>query len=263
MQKARRHRTSRLRQLVSIPVSGAISLPSGVLSPFPHGTSSLSVAKEVLSLAGGPPGSDGFPVPGRTQELQKRGCAVSAYGAVTRCGVQFHALRLPRNFVTRRPAGRRSPEALQPATTTAAAYHVATVWADPFFARHYSGSRVSFLSSGYLDVFSSPACLCTICIQVRVHRITSGGFPHFGNPGVKGWSAPHPGLSQPPTSFFGSWRQGIHRNALSLFDREELASYCLWSFQGGARTASALPRTTELAARSLQTSTAFVEVDVF
>src|SRR5579884_3285191 len=29
------------------------------------------------------------------------------YGAVTLCGVQFHALRLPDSFVTRRPAGRR------------------------------------------------------------------------------------------------------------------------------------------------------------
>jgi hypothetical protein len=28
---------------------------------------------------------------------------------------------------------------------------------------------------------------------------------------INGWSAPSRGLSQPPTSFFGSWRQGIHR----------------------------------------------------
>ena len=38
-------------------VSGSISLPSpGFFSPFPHGTGSLSVAREYLALEGGPPG---------------------------------------------------------------------------------------------------------------------------------------------------------------------------------------------------------------
>src|SRR5437899_7146165 len=38
-------------------VSGSISLPSpGFFSPFPHGTSSLSVAGEYLALGDGPPG---------------------------------------------------------------------------------------------------------------------------------------------------------------------------------------------------------------
>ena len=40
-----------------LPVSGTISLPlSGCFSPFPHGTSSLSVTREYLALGGGPPG---------------------------------------------------------------------------------------------------------------------------------------------------------------------------------------------------------------
>ncbi len=38
------------------PVSGSVSLPcSGSVSPFPHGTSSLSVLYEYLGLGGGPP----------------------------------------------------------------------------------------------------------------------------------------------------------------------------------------------------------------
>ena len=37
-------------------ISGSISLPStGFFSPFPHGTSSLSVTNEYLALEGGPP----------------------------------------------------------------------------------------------------------------------------------------------------------------------------------------------------------------
>ena len=38
------------------PVSGTVSLPlSGCFSPFPHGTSALSVSKEYLAFEGGPP----------------------------------------------------------------------------------------------------------------------------------------------------------------------------------------------------------------
>ena len=38
------------------PVSGTVSLPSsGCFSPFPHGTSTLSVTEEYLGLEGGPP----------------------------------------------------------------------------------------------------------------------------------------------------------------------------------------------------------------
>jgi hypothetical protein len=38
------------------PVSETVSLPSsGCFSPFPHGTSALSVSKEYLAFEGGPP----------------------------------------------------------------------------------------------------------------------------------------------------------------------------------------------------------------
>ena len=47
-------------------VSGSISLPSpGFFSPFPHGTSSLSVSQEYLALEDGPPiFNQGFTCPG-------------------------------------------------------------------------------------------------------------------------------------------------------------------------------------------------------
>ncbi len=51
----------------------------------------------------------------------------------------------------------------------------------------------------------------TLCIQVRVRAHYHAQVSPFGHPGIKGRSAPPPGLSQPPTSFIGSWRQGIHR----------------------------------------------------
>ncbi len=54
------------------------------------------------------------------------------------------------NSPTRRQADLLKP--YNPATTTAAAYHVATVWALPLSLATTQGVEVSFLSSGYLDV---------------------------------------------------------------------------------------------------------------
>ena len=53
MQKARRHGISPLRPFVG----ARVSLPcSGCFSPFPRGTSALSVSRECLALPGGPGG---------------------------------------------------------------------------------------------------------------------------------------------------------------------------------------------------------------
>src|SRR5512146_3582839 len=64
-------------------VSGTLSLPSqGCFSPFPHGTGSLSVAREYLALEDGPPG---FPrdftcpavlrnLPSEPECCRRRGC---------------------------------------------------------------------------------------------------------------------------------------------------------------------------------------------
>src|SRR3712207_379354 len=56
MQKARRHIPKNAPTACRHAVSGTISLPfRGTISPFPHGTSSLSVTREYLALEGGPP----------------------------------------------------------------------------------------------------------------------------------------------------------------------------------------------------------------
>ena len=56
MQKARRHPCMhRAPTACRLTVSGSLSLPSqGCFSPFPHGTGSLSVAREYLALRDGP-----------------------------------------------------------------------------------------------------------------------------------------------------------------------------------------------------------------
>ena len=73
-------------------VSGTISLPlSGCFSPFPHGTSSLSVMHEYLGLEGGPPNfRQDFTCPALLEDL----CSNYVYGAITHCGPTFQKVPL-------------------------------------------------------------------------------------------------------------------------------------------------------------------------
>src|SRR5579862_1052710 len=114
LQKARRH-PGRLRRLVSTRFQVLFHDPSpGCFSPFPHGTSSLSVTREYLGLAGGPArftrDFSGPVLLGITP-----GSHVSAaYGAVTRYGRPFQVLPLPSRFVTPRQPGRAGQAVPQP-----------------------------------------------------------------------------------------------------------------------------------------------------
>jgi hypothetical protein len=55
----------------------------------------------------------------------------------------------------------------------------------------------------------------TLCIQVRVTPHDWCRVSPFGHPGITAWLTAPPGLSRPPTSFIGSWCQGIHRSPLT------------------------------------------------
>ena len=73
-------------------VSGTISLPlSGCFSPFPHGTSSLSVMHEYLGLESGlPMFRQDFTCPALLEDNGSH----YAYGAVTRYGHTFQSVLL-------------------------------------------------------------------------------------------------------------------------------------------------------------------------
>jgi hypothetical protein len=80
------------------------------------------------------------------------------------------------------------------------------------FARRYSGSHCCFLLLGVLRCFNSPGSLH------RPYFVQTGVTPHdgcrvspFGHPRIEARSAAPRGFSQPPTSFIGIRRQGIHR----------------------------------------------------
>ena len=137
---------------------------------------------------------------------------VFAYGTVTSYGATFHSLRLTHGFVTFRPAGRRiktsptTPEQQRLPSITLPGFGLF-----PFRSPLLRESR--FLSFPQATKMFQFACLAphALCIQAWVRAHYHAQVSPFGYPGIKGWSAPTPGFSQPPTSFFGSWRQGIHR----------------------------------------------------
>src|SRR5204863_5297817 len=92
-----------------------------------------------------------------------------------------------------------------PHATTAAACHVATVWAHPLSLATTQGVEVSFLSSGYLDV-SVPQLASShpMYSDASATALPVAGFP-IRKSRVKGWFGTQPGLSQAPTAFFRSW----------------------------------------------------------
>jgi hypothetical protein len=53
-----------------------------------------------------------------------------------------------------------------------------------------------------------------LCVQTRVTGHDSRRVPPFGHPRITARLTAPRGLSQPPTSFIGSWCQGIHRAPL-------------------------------------------------
>src|SRR5206468_633528 len=87
-----------------------------------------------------------------------------------------------------------------------------------------------------------------LCVQAWVTGHDSCRVSPFGNPRITARSAAPRGLSQPPTSFFGSWCQGIHRAPLLTWPQR--CSRPLCSSQGTGDDTDAPPRTPSGAVRS-------------
>src|SRR6266478_8450609 len=133
MQKARRHSRSCSDHLYAHGFRCYFSPLPGYFSPFPHGTSSLSVAKEYLALRDGPRGfRPGFPCPAvlrysRSEALSFRLRGRYPLRRTFPCTSPTTALC---NSPTRRQTDQLEP--YNPHVTTPAGYHVTEVWALPF-----------------------------------------------------------------------------------------------------------------------------------
>ena len=163
-------------------------------------------------MRGGPRGfRPGFPCPA-VLRCQQGSPLDFAYGAVTHCGRPSQAVRLSRGFLTARPRCGTIMLVLQPRMSYARRQSRSTRFGlIPFRSPLLRESRfLSFPPVTEMFHFTglpSPA----LCVQAGIRAHYDAWVPPFGNPRIIGWSAPPRGLSQPPTSFFGSCCQGIHR----------------------------------------------------
>ena len=95
-----------------------------------------------------------------------------------------------------------------------------------------------------------------LCVQAGVTGHDPSRVSPFGYPRIKAWSTAPRGFSQPPTSFIGIWRQGIHR---WLFIAWEFFLHCFFQdararsavLKGRARSCAAEPHP-QRAARMLE-----------
>jgi hypothetical protein len=79
----------------------------------------------------------------------------------------------------------------------------------------------------------------TLCVQVGLTGHDPSRVSPFGDPWINGWLTPPQGLSQSPTSFIGSWCQGIHR--VLFYTCRTRCSRSLWSSQGTGPAPSGAP----------------------
>ena len=79
--------------------------------------------------------------------------------------------------------------------------------------------------------------LPALCVQTGVTPHDGCRVSPFGHPRIDAWSAAPRGFSQPPTSFIGSRRQGIHRRLFVAWNSLQRCSCSLCNSQEAGRTA--------------------------
>src|SRR5580658_492320 len=217
LQKARGHftqyKTATLPRLVGTRFQVLFHDPSpGYFSPFPHGTCSLSVTREYLGLGGGPPGFTrdfsgpvllGIPLESREG---------FAYRGITFCADDFHASSATNTISYSLPEQQLRPSG----PTTPITQRLLAITRDrfglfPVRSPLLRESRLLSLPVG-TEMFHFPTLPPpALCVQAGVTDHYVRRVSPFGNPRIYVWLPTPRGLSQVPTSFFGSWCQGIHR----------------------------------------------------
>ena len=160
----------------------------------------------------------GFLGPCATWVVSKRAVQISATGVLPSTPDLSHVLRLPIRFLTPRQAGR--PDKNCPTTpTTQPLPGITRDWFSliRFRSPLLSESRLFSLPAG-TEMFHFPAFPPhRLCVQRRVTAHDDCRVSPFGHPRIKARLTAPRGLSWPPTSFIGSWCQGIHRAPLKTW----------------------------------------------
>ena len=134
------------------------------------------------------------------------------YGAVTRCGAPFQNASINDqlgNSLKELPFNQMAPTT--PSQHRRQAVPLRRFRLVPFRSPLLRESLLLSSPRG-TEMFQFPRFPPTaLCVQAEVTGHDPSRVSPFGHPWIKAWStAPH-GFSQPPTSFIGIWRQGIHR----------------------------------------------------
>ena len=152
-----------------------------------------------------------------------------------------HTVRLNHEFVTPRQAGR--PDKKCPTTpTTQPLPGITRDWFSliRFRSPLLSESRLFSLPAG-TEMFHFPAFPPhALYIQARVTAHDDCRVSPFGHPRIKARLTAPRGLSWPPTSFIGSWCQGIHRAPLKTWP-QMLASTMQFSNNQHSRKQKTVP----------------------
>ncbi len=134
------------------------------------------------------------------------------YGTLTHYGRPSQIVRLSKRFITPRPGG--GPDQRHP--TTPHAQHppaITRAWFSliPFRSPLLRESHLFSLPTG-TEMFHFPALPShALYIQARMTGHDTRQVSPFGNPRITARLPAPRGISQAPTSFIGSWCQGIHR----------------------------------------------------
>jgi hypothetical protein len=135
-----------------------------------------------------------------------------AYGAITHCGATFQNASARHQFcnsVTDLVLHRSAPTT--PYRQRHQALPPARFGLFPFRSSLLRESLLFSFPRG-TEIFQFPRFpLSALCVQAEVTPDQGCWVSPFGHPRIKSWSALPRGFSQPPTSFIGIRRQGIHR----------------------------------------------------
>src|SRR5262249_112323 len=200
-------------------VSGTISLPSR--GTFHHSLTVLSAIghQGIFRLSGWSRQiHTGFLGPRATWVSLKRAADVSTTGVLPSTPDLSHVLRLHQRFLPPPPAGR--PRKKDP--TTPHAHPLPGLTHMRFslirFRSPLLPESLLFSLPAGTEMFHFPAfpphCLC---VQQRVTAHDDCRVSPFGHPRITARLTAPRGLSRPPTSFIGSWYQGIHRAPLTTW----------------------------------------------
>lgn len=150
--------------------------------------------------------------------MNKQATTISATGVLPSTPDLSHVLRLSQWFLTHPAAGRR----LKSTPTTPYAQPLPGITHIRFSLIQFRSpllpeSRLFSLPAG-TEMFHFPAFPPhTLCVQVWVTAHDDCRVSPFGHPRIKARLTAPRGLSRPPTSFIGSWCQGIHRAPLKTW----------------------------------------------